>query len=81
MAINLNLEDLSGIDSWSFDIYDPAGNLFKTFKGNGQPADRIIWDGISDTGELVQAAEDYRFVLAAKDMLGNIKLRKKGLSL
>ncbi len=78
VGINLNLRDLSGIDSWALDIYDPAGNLFKTFKGSGQPADRIIWDGISDTGELVQAAEDYDFVLSARDKLGNIN-EKKGI--
>ena len=78
VSVILNLEDLSGIDTWALDIYDPAGNLFKTFKGNDRPAEKIIWDGMSDTGELVQAAEDYPFVLTSKDNLGNIN-EKKGI--
>ncbi len=78
LSVKLNLEDLSGIDNWALDIYDPAGNLFKTFKGEGKPAERIIWDGMSDTGELVQAAEDYPFVLTSRDTLGNVN-EKKGI--
>ncbi len=78
VSISLNMADLSGIREWSMEIYDPAGNIFKTYEGKGSPAGKIIWDGISDTGELVQAAEDYTFVLESSDNLGN-SIGKKGV--
>ena len=76
VEIKILLNDLSGIRKWSFSISDPAGSSFKTFKGKGKPSGRIIWDGNSGTGELVQAAEDYPFVLTAEDKLGNVHERK-----
>jgi outer membrane protein OmpA-like peptidoglycan-associated protein len=54
------------ITSWAFDIAQPdlserRGQLFRHFEGTGRPAAKIIWDGLSDQGELVQSATEYPY--------------------
>ncbi len=71
LLINLKVEDISPIADWRLDIDDPMGNLFSRFSGRGLPSDRIVWDGLSENGELVQAAEDYPLSLEITDNLGN----------
>ncbi|MDR1894334.1 MAG: OmpA family protein [Spirochaetales bacterium] len=64
------IEDLSGTASWSMEIYDRAGSLFKTFQGTGTPAADILWDGRGDRGDMVISAEDYDYVFQAQDRFG-----------
>jgi outer membrane protein OmpA-like peptidoglycan-associated protein/flagellar hook assembly protein FlgD len=71
LAIELSVKDASEIAQWSFVIYDPEGRAFKTYQGKGQPTRRIIWDGKSDTGELVYSAMDYPYQFVVSDVLGN----------
>ncbi len=71
LNIGIGVEDLSPIAGWAMEINDPVGHLFTTFSGRGNPTDRIIWDGLSDSGELVQAAQDYRVFFRINDTLGN----------
>jgi flagellar motor protein MotB len=71
LAIKLAVSDLSDIDRWDAVILDPAGHPFYKISGKGMPADRIMWNGLSDSGELVQAAEEYPFVLTVRDEFGN----------
>jgi len=71
LLINLKVEDISPIADWRLDIDDPMGNLFSRFSGRGLPSGRIVWDGLSENGELVQAAEDYPLFLEITDNLGN----------
>ncbi len=77
LFLNLKVNDLSPISSWTINILDPMGNIFSSFGGRGVPSDRIVWNGISDTGELVQAAEDYSLIFTIKDDLGNVRTVKK----
>ncbi|MCD1653864.1 OmpA family protein [Treponema zuelzerae] len=73
LFINLTAESASEFADWSFEIREPAGtngNVFWKTGGNGKIADRIIWDGRSLKGELVQAATDYPFTFTVKDDLG-----------
>ncbi len=72
LNINIGVDDDSKIKQWRIDITDPAGNIFTSYSGKGEPARRIIWEGLSDTGELVQSAEDYRLIMTVEDELGNI---------
>jgi outer membrane protein OmpA-like peptidoglycan-associated protein len=72
LKIDITLDEDSGIKSWRIDILDPAGNVFTSYAGRGEPARRIIWEGISDQGELVQSAEDYELIITIEDELGNI---------
>ncbi len=71
LSIELGVKDLSSIDSWSFDIKDPKGNDFISFNGEGKPGKKIIWDGKSSKGELVQAAEEYKYIMSVKDAAGH----------
>lgn len=62
---------LAKIDSWTMDIYDPGGNVFKSFASKW-PADTAVWDGKGASGELVQSAEDYPVVARIRDQFGNV---------
>lgn len=71
LSILTSIDETSGIGEWHMEIKDPVGNHFTSFSGKGTPSSSIIWDGISDTGELVQAASDYKLVLDIEDSVGN----------
>jgi outer membrane protein OmpA-like peptidoglycan-associated protein len=53
------------------DIYDPGGNVFRTFTGKW-PTDTAVWNGRNPGGELVQSAEDYPVVAKIRDQFGNV---------
>jgi outer membrane protein OmpA-like peptidoglycan-associated protein/flagellar hook assembly protein FlgD len=74
VVIGLTVEDRSRISEWSLEIFDPRGHGFITFSGRGRPSERIIWDGRSGRGELVQSAEDYPYKLTVSDVLGHTKV-------
>ena len=56
---------------WSVEILDPYGNLFRSWEGNGLPPGELSWDGLGNTGELVQSAADYAVVFLLEDEAGN----------
>jgi flagellar hook assembly protein FlgD len=58
------------IDSWTMDIYDPGGNVFRSFSEKW-PNDTVAWNGRNSRGELVQSAEDYPVVAKVRDQFGN----------
>jgi flagellar hook assembly protein FlgD len=72
-TISLTIDATSrfaAIDSWSMDIYDPGGSLFRSFSDTW-PSNSVTWDGKSSSGELVQSAEDYPVVAKVRDQFGN----------
>lgn len=71
VVIGLTVEDRSRISEWSLVINDPRGKEFISFAGRGRPSERIIWDGRSGRGELVESAEDYAYTLTVTDVLGH----------
>jgi len=75
LFIGLSTKDASPIATWTFEILTPveSGNsqLFRKIEGKGSPASRVIWDGKSDKGELVQSAMYYPYKFTATDALGN----------
>ncbi|AHC15145.1 gliding motility-associated C-terminal domain-containing protein [Salinispira pacifica] len=71
LTIDIDAEDPAGIAGWRLGIYDRVGNLFKEFSSNGAPEEDILWDGLSDDGERVISAEDYRYEFESIDRLGN----------
>jgi flagellar hook assembly protein FlgD/outer membrane protein OmpA-like peptidoglycan-associated protein len=77
LTIALKVTDPSAVSDWTLEIRDPVGNPFWKFSGKGAPAERIIWNGLSDTGELVQSAEDYTMRFSAADRLGNARTVEK----
>jgi flagellar hook assembly protein FlgD/outer membrane protein OmpA-like peptidoglycan-associated protein len=80
LAIGLKVQDLSPVSDWSIRIDDPEGHPFVSFAGKGVPSERIIWNGLSDSGELVQAASDYNFVFSIRDELGNSRTVQKPIA-
>jgi outer membrane protein OmpA-like peptidoglycan-associated protein len=73
LNIQIKVQDLTGVADWRIDIVDPVGNPFWSVSGKGTPTEKIIWNGVSDTGELVQSAEDYPISMAIQDKLGNAR--------
>jgi outer membrane protein OmpA-like peptidoglycan-associated protein len=73
LFIMLSARDASPISEWSLEIRETEGTnqVFYRIGGRGSPSDRIIWDGRSNWGELVQSASDYEYTYSAKDTLGN----------
>jgi outer membrane protein OmpA-like peptidoglycan-associated protein/flagellar hook assembly protein FlgD len=71
LSINLAIGDINGIESWKMDIFDPDNHLFKTFSGKGTPAEEFTWNGLSDKGELVESAQDYKVKVTTTDIYGN----------
>jgi flagellar hook assembly protein FlgD/outer membrane protein OmpA-like peptidoglycan-associated protein len=76
----LTARDVSPLGGWSLEIWEAAidslgretsRNSFYRIDGRGPPAERLVWDGRSSWGELVQAATDYPFTFKAEDSLGN----------
>ena len=71
LVISINATDASSIQEWSAVISDPMGNAFKKFSGTSAPPRTIVWDGLSDNGELVQSVEDYNMAFSARDSVWN----------
>lgn len=71
LAIRLKVDSQVPITSWEIAILDPVQHSFNRFGGKGAPSEKIIWNGLSETGELVDAAQDYGLVFTIRDELGN----------
>jgi outer membrane protein OmpA-like peptidoglycan-associated protein/flagellar hook assembly protein FlgD len=71
LTINLDAEsEISRIGNWSLRIYDPAGNLFRSFEGKWPDA-KVAWNGRSADGQLVESAETYPVEATVRDEFGN----------
>ncbi len=80
LAIDLSVEDASPVAAWKLDITETSSEnidgpgkqrAFTGFGGTGTPASRIVWDGRSRKGELVDSATDYPIGLSVVDAWGN----------
>ena len=67
LTIRSEVSDLTDILNWKATIYTSDDRIFKTILGSGEPAGEIFWDGISDTGVLVDSAEEYSILFEAVD--------------
>lgn len=71
LYISLSGVDIVPFTQWSFEIKDPQnGNSFWKTSGKSAITERIIWDGRSNSGELVQSAMDYPYEFTVTDELG-----------
>ena len=76
IALKVNATSkVAKIDSWAMDIFDPGGNVFKSFSAKW-PSDTVVWDGKNAAGEMVQSAEDYPAVAKIRDQFGNVGMVK-----
>jgi flagellar hook assembly protein FlgD len=62
---------VAGIDSWSMNIYDPGGSLFRSFSARW-PQKQAVWNGKGLKGDMVQSAEDYPLKVSVRDEFGNV---------
>ena len=76
-VITITSSDPSGVANWITRVIDSRKILFRRFAGQGTPRERIIWDGTSNIGELVQSFDEYEIVIEAYDTLGNVSTAKK----
>jgi flagellar hook assembly protein FlgD len=58
------------LDTWSLSVYDEAGGLFRSFKGQW-PNAIATWDGMSSTGSPVVPTKSYKTVATVRDEYGN----------
>lgn len=77
LTLSLKGLDTFGIKNWRLIVYTQAGNIFKTFEGNGSVPSDLKWDGYSDFGELVESATIYFAELSCFDMAGNYSKTSK----
>jgi flagellar hook assembly protein FlgD len=56
--------------SWTLEVFDQAGNQVKSFDGT-LPANRVEWDGKTESGGYVETAKSYPAVLTVSDEFGN----------
>jgi flagellar motor protein MotB len=68
--------DESPIDQWSIVLRQPGSSyrVFSSWSGSGDPSGPIVWDGRSNTGELVQSAMDYPYTLTVTNSLGKTSI-------
>ncbi len=78
LNLSISVEDKSKIKNWDMTITEVSNDkkVFKQFKGDGMPANKILWDGRSDNGDLVQAKNKYYVALNVEDELGNKSILK-----
>lgn len=62
--------NVAKMETWSMKIFDPAGNLFKSFEGRW-PNNKAVWDGKGISGDMVESAEDYPVTATVRDEFGN----------
>jgi outer membrane protein OmpA-like peptidoglycan-associated protein/flagellar hook assembly protein FlgD len=57
------------LDSWSLDVMDPSGKVFRSFDGKW-PSQDIQWDGKSSSGETVTPGASYSATATLRDEFG-----------
>ncbi|WP_304222681.1 FlgD immunoglobulin-like domain containing protein [Gracilinema caldarium] len=80
LSIAITAVDASGINGWKLSIVDPAGNIFTSFSGKTLPPEPIRWDGYNLDNELIEAAQEYSYIVQVRDTLGNMATVKGTLS-
>jgi hypothetical protein len=69
-VIQFSLQDAS---NWNLSIYNIAGQVVRTFNGNGQGSVSVAWDGTAEGGSSV-ASGMYFYRLTAKDFTATKKM-------
>ena len=74
LFVKLKCESLLPVSSWAFEIFAPSENAsVKSFwktSGESTITDRLVWNGRSNSGELVQSATEYKYKFTVTDSIG-----------
>ncbi len=60
----------SSVSRWDLSVVDASGSPFRRFSGSGSLPKSLLWDGLSESGELPNPGEDYLAVLETRDHAG-----------
>jgi outer membrane protein OmpA-like peptidoglycan-associated protein len=60
-----------GIQSWKVELQDETGRIVRTFSGNGQPPEKVAWNGESFEGKALVAGSMVKAVFSVVDKAGN----------
>ena len=73
LNIDIVVRSEAEIASWSVLITEPVEPFlpFHSREGTGTPPAKIVWDGIGDSGDLVQSAMDYPVIVSVTNVLGD----------
>lgn len=56
---------------WKLELTAADGTVFRTIEGEGNPPEKIAWDGLSGSGQPLVAGRNYAFSFTAVDKAGN----------
>ncbi|HSG27053.1 MAG TPA: hypothetical protein VLA34_01140, partial [Candidatus Krumholzibacterium sp.] len=62
---------LTGVEGWKLTIVDSRSGEVRSFDGDGNPPDRIGWDGLSEDGMPMPPGYTYSYMVEAWDRAGN----------
>jgi flagellar hook assembly protein FlgD len=71
--ISLRVDDVSDIEKWNLDIINSAGEIVRSYSGEGDPSDSIAWNGASETGDPVPPEEEFVLQVEVIDTYGNLR--------
>lgn len=80
VRIGIEVVSRNPITRWEMQIMDPRNRPFRRFTGTGAPPAQIVWDGLSNTGELVQSAMDYPVRMTVRDNRGEETVGEASIS-
>lgn len=60
-------------DRWSLSVVDSRGRTVRVFRGEGQPPERIVWDGRCTDGRPAWPGLVYTHVMETTDRAGNVR--------
>jgi flagellar hook assembly protein FlgD len=84
LTFGISVDNAASLVDWKLDVMETAivesvspdspssERLFMEWSGKGKPPAKIVWNGLSSKGELVESATDYPFKFVGHDSLGNV---------
>lgn len=65
----------SPLAHWTLTALDERGKVFRSWDGVGIPPGKIVWDGKSNRGEVIESGEDYQLTLKVTDEKNRVTVR------
>ena len=79
--ITIEVDDVSGVEDWSLDIVDKSGEVVRSYEGEGDPSDKIIWEGESEREREYEEVEELILRIKVTDKLGNTRSFEQPLNI
>jgi hypothetical protein len=79
--ITLKVDDQSGIEDWNLDILDRSREVVRRYTGEGDPSDKITWEGESEKTRQYDVEEELILKIEVMDKLGNKRIFEQPLTI